>query len=241
MKNQPIIQISVVYDNHPCDPNLKTDWGFSCFVEGLEKSILFDTGANGRILLSNMEKLGIRPEDVDVVVLSHVHIDHTGGLEGLLGRNFQIEVWLPWFFASDFKEQVRKKGARVVEVTTFQEICQGACTTGVIEGWIKEQSLVLDTENGLILVTGCAHPRIVNIIARVREIFQKDIFTALGGVHLAGFDEKYIKEIILQFRHSGIRKVGLAHCSGDEARSLFHKEYQDDFIEIGVGKKTKFQ
>jgi 7,8-dihydropterin-6-yl-methyl-4-(beta-D-ribofuranosyl)aminobenzene 5'-phosphate synthase len=69
MKNQPAIQISVVYDNIHCDQNLKTDWGFSCFVEGLEKSILFDTGANGQILLSNMEKIGIRPEDIDVVVI----------------------------------------------------------------------------------------------------------------------------------------------------------------------------
>jgi 7,8-dihydropterin-6-yl-methyl-4-(beta-D-ribofuranosyl)aminobenzene 5'-phosphate synthase len=210
-------------------------------VEGLEKSILFDTGANGQILLSNMEKLGIRPEDIDVVVLSHAHRDHTGGLEGLLGRNYQIEVWMPYFFAPDFKAPVEKKGARVVEVTTSQKICQGACTSGVIEGWIKEQPVVLDTEKGLILLTGCAHPRIANIIARVREIFQKDIFMALGGFHLAGFDEKYIKEIIRSFRDSGIKKVGPAHCSGDEARKLFREEYQDDFIEIGVGKKIQIQ
>jgi 7,8-dihydropterin-6-yl-methyl-4-(beta-D-ribofuranosyl)aminobenzene 5'-phosphate synthase len=241
MKKQSTIQMSVVYDNHPCDPNLKTDWGFSCFVEGLEKSILFDTGASGQILISNMEKLGIRPEAIAVVVLSHAHRDHTGGLEDLLVLNPKIEVRLPHFFAPDFKDLVRKKGAKVVEVTTSQKICESACTSGVIEGWIKEQSLVLDTENGLILVTGCAHPRIVNIIARVKEIFEKNIFMALGGVHLAGFDKKEIKEIIRRFRDSGIKKVGLAHCSGDEARELFHDEYQDDYIEIGVGKKMKIQ
>jgi 7,8-dihydropterin-6-yl-methyl-4-(beta-D-ribofuranosyl)aminobenzene 5'-phosphate synthase len=109
----------------------------------------------------------------------------------------------------------------------------------VIEGWIKEQSLVLDTEKGLVLMTGCAHPRIVHIIARVKEIFRKDISLALGGFHLAGFEEKEIREIIRKFRDSGIKKVGPAHCSGDEARALFYKEYKDDCIEIGVGKKIK--
>ena len=241
MSHQPNIQITVVYDNNPCERELKTDWGFSCFAEGLEKSVLFDTGANGQILLSNMAKLGIRPEDIDVVILSHDHRDHTGGLEHLLVLNPKLEVWLPYFFSSEFKDRTRKRGAQVVEVTTSQKICQGASTSGVIEGWIKEQSLVLDTEKGLILVTGCAHPRIANIIARVREIFQKDIFMALGGFHLAGFDEKYIKEIIRSFRDSGIRKVGPAHCSGDEARKLFREEYHDDFIEIGAGKKIPIQ
>jgi len=233
--------MSIAYDNNPYNRRLKTDWGFSCFVEGLEKSILFDSGADGRILLSNLEKLGIQPAGIDVVLLSHAHRDHTGGLKDLLARNSKIEVWLPYFFASDFKDSIRAKGAKVIEVRASGKICEGAHTSGVIEGWIKEQSLVLDTEKGLVLMTGCAHPRIVHIIARVRDIFKKDIFMALGGFHLAGFEKKEIKEIIRKFRDSGIKKVGPGHCSGDEARALFHEEYKEDFVEIGVGKKIEIQ
>jgi len=241
MNNKSSIQMTVLYDNNPYEERLELDWGFSCFVEGLGKSILFDTGANGQILLSNMEKLGMPPEKVDVVVLSHAHRDHTGGLEDILTRNSKIEVWLPYFFTSDFKDGVRKKGARVVEVETFRKICEGAYTSGVIEGWIKEQSLVLDTEKDLIVITGCAHPRITNIIARVKELSKKDIYLALGGFHLAGFDKAEIKEIIDKFRNLGVKKVGPCHCSGEEARILFHEEYKDDFIEIGVGKEIKIQ
>jgi 7,8-dihydropterin-6-yl-methyl-4-(beta-D-ribofuranosyl)aminobenzene 5'-phosphate synthase len=237
MKNHPTIHLSVVYDNNPYDEKLRTDWGFSCFVEGLEKSILFDSGADGRILLSNMEKLGIEPEGIDVVVLSHAHRDHTGGLRDLLSRNPKIEVWLPHFFGSDFKEGVLEKRARIVEVKESREICKGAHVSGVMEGWIKEQSLVLVTEKGLVLMTGCAHPRIVHIVARVRDIFEKDIFMALGGFHLAGFEKKEIRAIIRSFRDSGIETVGPAHCSGDEARALFLEEYEQDFVEMGVGKK----
>jgi 7,8-dihydropterin-6-yl-methyl-4-(beta-D-ribofuranosyl)aminobenzene 5'-phosphate synthase len=241
MKNYPTIQWSIVYDNNSFDAKLRTDWGFACFVEGLEKSILFDSGADGRILLSNLEKLGIQPQGIDVVVLSHDHRDHTGGLKDLLPRNPKIEVWLPHFFGSDFKDSIKAKGAKVFEVKAPGKICEGAHTSGVIEGWIKEQSLVLDTEKGLVLMTGCAHPRIVHIINRVRETFKKEIFMTLGGFHLAGFEKKEIKEIIRGFRDSGIKKLGLGHCSGDEARALFYEEYKDDYVEIGVGKKIKIQ
>ena len=124
-----------------------------------------------------------------------------------------------------------------MNVEESREICAGAYTSGVIEGWIREQSLVLGTGKGLVLMTGCAHPRIVRIIARVRETFKKNIFMVLGGFHLAGFDEKEIKRIIREFRISGIETVGPAHCSGEETRALFSDEYADDFLLIGAGKR----
>ncbi|NOR14868.1 MAG: MBL fold metallo-hydrolase [Candidatus Aminicenantes bacterium] len=235
------IRMTIVYDNHSFDEDLQKDWGFSCFINGLEKSILFDTGKNGQILLSNMKKLNIRPEEIDLVFLSHAHNDHTDGLETFLTKNNDIEVWLPEFFSSSFKETIKKEGATVVEVDNFQKICEGAYTTGVIPGWIKEQSLILDADKGLILVTGCAHPRIVKIISTVKELLRKDIYMVFGGFHLAGFLDEEIEGIISRFRALRVKKVGPCHCSGDSSRTLFAKEYGDDFIKIGVGKEIKVQ
>jgi 7,8-dihydropterin-6-yl-methyl-4-(beta-D-ribofuranosyl)aminobenzene 5'-phosphate synthase len=239
LKNTKPIQISIVYDNNSFNEKLEKDWGFSCFIKGLEKSILFDTGTNGRILLSNMKKLGILPEDIDLVFLSHDHRDHTGGLDALLEQNHKIEVWLPEFFSSSFKNVIRKRGTSVTEVDSFQKICRGAYTTGVIPGWIKEQSLILDTDKGIIVITGCSHPRITNIITKAKDLIKKDIHLVFGGFHLAAFYENEINEIIDHFRKSGVKKAGPCHCSGDEARRLFAEEYKDDFIEIGVGKEIK--
>jgi 7,8-dihydropterin-6-yl-methyl-4-(beta-D-ribofuranosyl)aminobenzene 5'-phosphate synthase len=239
LKNTQPIQITIVYDNNPLNEKLDKDWGFSCFIKGFEKSILFDTGTNGGILLSNMEKIGIRPEEIDLAFLSHDHRDHTGGLDALLEQNPKIEVWLPEFFSSIFKNTIRRKGADVAEVEKFQKICPGVYTTGIIPGWIKEQSLILDTDKGIILITGCAHPRITNIITKAKELLKKDIHIVFGGFHLAAFFENEINGIIDHFRKSGVKKVGPGHCSGDEARRLFAEEYKDDFIEIGVGKKIK--
>ncbi len=236
MQKTTSIQMTVIYDNNPWDEKLQLDWGFSCLIEGMEKTILFDTGTNGQILLSNLKNLDIRPEEIDSVLLSHAHRDHTGGLDALLTKNPKIEVWLPEFFPSSFKDYIKEKAGLLVEVESFKKICPGAYTSGVIQGWIKEQSLILDTEKGLVVMTGCAHPRITKILATAKELLKKDIYLALGGFHLTGFD-KEINEIIAIFRDLGVNKVGPCHCSGDEARRLFAEEYRNDFVKIGVGKR----
>ena len=241
MNTNQQIRMTIVYDNHSFKEDLEKDWGFSCFIKGFEKSILFDTGKNGHILLSNMEKLGIRPEEIDLVFLSHAHKDHTDGLDILLTKNSKMEVWLPEFFSSSFKESIKSAGATVVEVENSQKICEGAYTTGVIPGWIKEQSLILDTDKGLIVVTGCAHPRIVKIIFTAKKLLEKRIHMVFGGFHLAGFLDAEIEEITARFRALGVEKVGPCHCSGDKCRIIFAKEYQNDFIKNGAGKEILVQ
>ena len=111
----------------------------------------------------------------------------------------------------------------------------------MIPGWIKEQSLILDTDKGLIVVTGCAHPRIVKIIFTAKELLDKKIHMVFGGFHLAGFLEAEIEEITARFRALGVEKVGPCHCSGDNCRIIFAKEYQDDFIKTGAGKEILLQ
>jgi len=228
---------TVVYDNNPFDPALQTDWGFSCFIQGAEKNILFDTGTNGNILLSNMNGLDIKPQNVDLVVLSHFHGDHTGGLLALLKENPNITVYLPDFFPAPFKNSIIKAGASYIDVKSHQQILGNVYTSGVISGWINEQSLILDSHEGLVLITGCAHPRIVNIIETVKDRTKKEVYLVFGGFHLSGFEDQEIKEIIRFFKKLGVKKAGPSHCSGKEARDLFSNAYGKDYIQIGVGKK----
>ena len=77
------MKLTILYDNEAWNKNLKSDWGFSCLIETPGKNILFDTGASGKILLSNMRKLSIDPSIVDAVFISHRHWDHTGGISAL--------------------------------------------------------------------------------------------------------------------------------------------------------------
>jgi 7,8-dihydropterin-6-yl-methyl-4-(beta-D-ribofuranosyl)aminobenzene 5'-phosphate synthase len=92
------LSITVSYDNNPYKERLTAAWGFSCVIRGTEKTILFDTGGDGSILLANMEELGINPKEIDLVVLSHIHGDHVGGLSSFLEKNPEVVVYLPKSF-----------------------------------------------------------------------------------------------------------------------------------------------
>ena len=232
------VKLTIIYDNNTAKKTLRADWGFSCLIQGFDKSILFDTGTKAEILSHNMAELGIQPRHIDCVFLSHFHKDHTGGLSALLELNPEIEVWLPEFFPEDFKERILAGGASCVEVAGYQKICDGAFTTGVIEGWIKEQSIVLETICGLIVVTGCAHPRLTNILNKIQDLFGNNVYAVLGGFHLAGFSESEIEEVIKKLKTSGVQKIGPCHCTGENARRLFSDSYKEDFIEVGVGRKV---
>jgi len=233
--------VTLVYDNNPSVEGLKTGWGFSCLVEGCQKTILFDTGGDSETLLYNMEKLGIDPTQVEVVFLSHIHGDHTGGLEGFLEKNAKVDVFLLPSFPSSFKRKVKSLGADYVEVGEPSEVCKGVFSTGELGDGIKEQSLVVRTPKGLVIITGCAHPGIVEIIEHVKKSFKEDIYLVMGGFHLVSTPERKIEKIVKDFKRLGVVKSAPCHCSGDDCRRLFERGYKEDFIKLGVGSKIKVE
>jgi 7,8-dihydropterin-6-yl-methyl-4-(beta-D-ribofuranosyl)aminobenzene 5'-phosphate synthase len=230
------LTLTIVYDNNPYDPALETRWGFSCYIKGAESTVLFDVGGDGSVLMGNMAKLGIDPRTVDAVVLSHVHHDHIGGLSRFLSHHSSVTVYMPRSLPPSVKETVRLAGAHLVEVHGPREICSNVYSTGEMGGFIKEESLVIRTSKGLIVITGCAHPGIVDIVERAKEILKSDVYLVLGGFHLCWMDLSGVKKIITGVKRAGCKKVGPCHCSGDLARKQFENVYGDDFIRIGVGK-----
>ncbi len=228
--------LTVIYDNNPYKKGLTTGWGFSCLIRGTEKNILFDTGGDGEVLLANMKILGIDPKEIGLIVLSHIHNDHVGGLHSILEKNHEVVVYLPESFPQSFKEGIRSYGATVVEVQEPVRICKGVYSTGELGTWIKEQSLIINTEKGLILITGCSHPGIVNIVNKAKALMKNDVLFVMGGFHLFATGNNEIEKIILSFRRLGVRFVAPCHCSGDHARTLFKKEYKSKYVNVGVGR-----
>ena len=235
------LRITVIYDNNHYEPGYGTDWGFACVVEGLEQTILFDTGARGDLLLSNMAKAGIDPEEIDICVISHTHGDHTGGLRQFAARNPQITLYVPGSHVDSFRKAFGASVSRIIGVGEARPICKGAYTTGELGGNIKEQSLVLDSERGLILITGCAHPGIVHITEFVKEHFQRDILAVLGGFHLGQHSQRSIRRIVGDMQALGVACTGPCHCSGTMARALFAEAYGDHYLEIGAGRVVDVQ
>jgi len=229
--------IITVYDNYLVDPDLTTGWGFGCVVRTPEADILFDTGGDSSVLLSNMDKMGIQPEDIEIVVISHIHGDHVGGLGGFLERNGDVRVVIPASFPDEIRERIRASGAECEEARGPMQICDHVYSSGEMGTSIKEQSLVVCTGQGVVVVTGCAHPGVVNIARQAKQMLpQEEIYLVMGGFHLSGASEPQLRSIIAAFREMGIRQVAPSHCSGDLCRQLFALEYGGDYVEGGLGK-----
>lgn len=231
------ISITTVYDNYQVDPKLATSWGFGCVIRTPKKAILFDTGGDSSILLSNMEKMNIDPKDIDIVVISHIHGDHVGGLNGFLERNGKAKVYIPASFPNSWRKKIKSFGTEYQDVKDSVQISDNVYTTGEMGTWIKEQSLVLNVKEGLIVLTGCAHPGVVNIAKKAKQMLaDKNIYLVMGGFHLSSASDSKLKSIIKEFRDIGVQKVAPCHCSGDRCREMFREEYKEDYIESGVGK-----
>ncbi|UCE54428.1 MAG: MBL fold metallo-hydrolase [Desulfobacterales bacterium] len=235
------LSLTIVYDNNPYKEGLLTSWGFSCLIRGTEKTILFDSGGNGSVLIANMRQLGIDPEEIDIIVLSHIHRDHTGGLEECIKKNKKVRIYFPHSFPQEFQSRLQNSGVKTTQVHDAINICRGVYSTGLLGSGIKEQSVVINTDKGIIVITGCAHPGIVKIINTAGDLIGADILLVMGGFHLAGMNKPELEEIVLYFRRSGVKHVGPCHCSGDLSRQLFKNEYGNDFINVGVGRIIRFE
>ena len=195
------MKITILYDNNAL-PGFESGWGFSCLVDNGQR-ILFDTGDNGQKLIYNFEKANIDPKRVNKVVLSHNHWDHVDGLIGFQKFNSDAEVVRPDAFSEP------------------TEIYPGIYSTGALGVSPKEQSLVVETEKGNIVITGCAHPGLENILQTARR--RGRIYGVLGGFH--GFSKFAELE--------GIPFIAPCHCTEHTLEIMQRYPTQCEHIRAG--------
>ena len=233
------VVLSVAFDNFPFLDGCETAWGYSCLIEIPQRVILFDTGENGSILMRNMERLGIDPGSIDIIVLSHEHKDHTGGLRRFLDANRRVRVYIPGTFGAEIRSVLSKYDVEPVDVTEPVEIVPGVWSCGVMGDVIPEQSISISTDRGPMIIAGCAHPGIAEIATRAKELNGRAPLLVMGGWHLRGMGKSEVDGIIGTFDEIGIRYVAPSHCTGEEAIAAFEKAYGERFIAAGVGKIVK--
>ncbi|KQC03976.1 MAG: MBL fold metallo-hydrolase [Methanoculleus sp. SDB] len=208
------MKITIIYDNTAFRKDLQADWGFSALVE-VENGprILFDTGGNGKILLGNMEKLGIDPSSIDEVFISHSHFDHIGGLSDFLNENDRAKIYIPPSFRG-------LRGRDVITIPHPAKIHENIFSTGELEE--IEQSMGVITAKGIVMIVGCAHPHMGTILDTARQ-FGK-IHGIVGGLH--GFRD------LALFRD--LELLCPVHCTRHKAE--LKRRYPKKYIEGGAGK-----
>lgn len=236
------MSIKILYDNKSIDKTVLSGWGFSCLIGN---DVLFDTGNDGKSLLSNMKKMRINTSLIRHIVISHDHWDHSGGLETLLKKGKDLQVYGCEGFNRDFKAILQRNRVKSVTNKYVSSINGFVYTTGSFIGQyknapIEEQSVFVKTKNGISIITGCAHPGILKIVRHIKKMFPQDkIYSVSGGFHLKDMKEKDITNVCDDLMKMGIKKVGPAHCSGKKAQDIFKDKFKTDFIEISAG--TEFE
>lgn len=235
---------------------LKSEHGISFFIEKDGHKLLFDTGQSG-IFLENAEQLQIDLSDLEYVIISHGHYDHSGGLQALMGmaKKFDLIIGDGFFnkkygyknnsyefLGNNFNEELLlKKGIpyRFVKndiseifpglyvITNFPRIYKDEVINTrfklmedgkfVNDPFNDEVLVAIDTPEGLVILLGCSHPGMKNMLDSARNLLKKPIYAVLGGTHLVEANDDSLTISMDYLNKGDIKVIGVSHCTGKKA------------------------
>jgi 7,8-dihydropterin-6-yl-methyl-4-(beta-D-ribofuranosyl)aminobenzene 5'-phosphate synthase len=240
-------RITVVYNHIRADtaPELQPGGGFAAFVEFNGKTILFDTGGQADTLLQNLRELKGDATGIDAVVISHNHWDHVYGLPGVMSAtSVRPKIYVPESSRDAILQQNPR--ATIAAVDSPTQIMPKVWVTGPMKleyrgGALTEQALVLEHEDALFVLVGCSHPGIVDVVERVKELFEdRKIRFVGGGFHLRSSPQDEIESISSRLQHNGVEHLAPSHCTGDGAMDVFRQDWGKNYVSFDLGDSFMF-
>ena len=240
MKELNYVKVTTLVDNDVWMEGLESSWALSFHVEGVIEGrshfILMDVGGSLPILIGNASKLGVDLSNVEAIFISHWHGDHCGSLDHVLptlGKPTPVYVPSRSLLGS---RRIARAGGVLRVCSEPLEFIDGMMSTGLIGGWISEHSLLLNVANkGLVILTGCAHPGIINIVKRAIDVSGIErVWAVMGGFHISSFDEgvkvgRFLREL-------DVKLVSPCHCTGGGARRGIAEILGERYVRNGSGK-----
>jgi 7,8-dihydropterin-6-yl-methyl-4-(beta-D-ribofuranosyl)aminobenzene 5'-phosphate synthase len=234
------MKITTLVDNDVWMRGLSSSWGLSLYVEidsGEEQHrILMDTSGSSNVLFSNAKKLEVDLSDVEAVFVSHWHLDHCGSLSHVLPLlRQQTPVYVPSRNPSGIRTIREAEGTPVV-CSDPVHLMEGVMSTGELIGGVSEHSLVINIKDkGLVVLSGCAHPGIVNIVKRAQQVSGVPrVYAVIGGFHISSKREgANVAELLHEL---GVKLVSPCHCTGANAKDALADILKSSFVKNGSGK-----
>ena len=233
-------KLTILYDNYVYTPGTQANWGFSCLVMADDQEILFDAGTLARILMKNIDLTNTDISTIDQILISHNHGDHTGGLWTLLEKKSDIPVHLPYPPDSKLKTRITNLNSIAKSQAEPFALTDHLWSSGTMGDDVHEQCIVIHHRKGLIVLTGCSHPGISEMLKQIKKEFGQEIYAVMGGFHLTQHSREQIEQIIRDFRELGVKKCGASHCTGEKQIQQFREAFGDDFLELGTGRVLEF-
>ena len=239
-----------------------SEHGLSFLVEVDGRSWLFDTGASD-VYLRNARSLGKDLEDVDEIILSHGHWDHGNGLNYIRGKSllchpgcFQKRFRKPGGGHIGLA-QSRSELEACFDIRTSEDpvwLSENLCFLGgvprlndfeakttkyILEDGspdfiLDDSGLACVTGKGLMVISGCAHSGICNMLAHARQVTGVErIRAVIGGFHLKA-ENKQFRSTLQWMKQEGVSKVYPSHCTMNPALAGFFKNFGNNELKAGA-------
>lgn len=271
-------KLVALIENNSDDNNLLlNEHGLSIYMEIDEIKILFDTGKSGDFI-KNAEKLQIDLNNLDYVVLSHGHYDHSGGFEKLVdkfGNSFNLIIGDEFFnnkyklieentykyngnsFKKEYicennikvkyiKEDIFYVNENIIILSNFKKSNNFELINKkfnikqdenyIVDSFSDEIVIAVKHDKGLIVILGCSHVGIVNILKTVTQRMGMPIYGIIGGTHLVEADDLRLDETIKYLKEKDIKLIGVCHCTGEKAIKKLKYNFKDKFLYITTGQ-----
>lgn len=229
------VEITVLLDNYP-NGTLQNPWGVSMLVETNDYTILFDTGSEPNALGNNSIALGKDLTQVDYVIISHEHWDHTYGLEYVAEVKPGVTVYVPYNMGTMIRTEIENLGFDVVRIHQTTILSPGIAIIGELYGPPYEHALAVNIANvGLVVVVGCSHPGVENHVEKAVTDLSVDPYLVIGGFHLGGAGQTIYAATTTSLLELGVDYIFPIHCSGDGIRAYIESFYPEYYREGCVG------
>lgn len=264
-------------ENNPDDNNiLLSEHGLSIYIEVDEMKILFDTGKSGDFI-NNAEKLNVDLSNIDYLLLSHGHYDHSGGFKKLVDRIVSLFKLIvgDGFFNEKYKlmdnNTYRYNGNSFDEDYVNKNNISLTCINEdifyinenimifsnfkrnndfeiqnklfrikknedyILDDFSDEIVLAVKKNEGLIVILGCSHIGVVNILETIMKRTGMPIYAIIGGSHLVEADEERVSKTIEFFKENNIKIIAMSHCTGESTIEKLKTEFKDKFVYNNTG------
>ena len=234
------VHVYIIYDNYQADQKLETDWGFACLIEYQGNKILFDAGRKADLYKKNVSLLDIHPEEIPTLFISHEHGDHTAGIPWIVESNPSVTCYLP----ASYAEQLKASGNLPLNSKAIKKpghLYGPYYSTGDDFMAFREQGLVIKTENGGVLITGCGHPGAIPMVEIAENELGIKIHTVIGGLHLMRQADEELEKLAATLKEMGIKHICPTHCTGDKSIASLKSSFEEGYISGGTGKEIIIQ
>ncbi|MBW6411204.1 MBL fold metallo-hydrolase [Clostridium weizhouense] len=271
------LKITTLIENEPDQNNfLINEHGLSLYIEINNIKILFDTGQSGNFI-KNAKKLKVDLNNLDYVILSHGHYDHSGGFmklveninnsfklivgDGFLNKKYKLlEENKYRFNGNTFDEKFIKQNniptkyinedtynisEDVIVFSNFERSTDFEVlnkkfyikkdTKYIIDEFLDEIVLAIKVKEGLVVILGCSHVGVVNILKTIMKRTGMPIYCVVGGSHLIEADDFRLKNTIKFLKENNISILRLSHCTGEKGIRELQCEFGEKFVYNNTG------